>query len=130
MWEHCLVLRKCYIYMNIYLYFVASVFTYTHVTKSTRVFERRYGSHKFASCLVASQVLTTVLEVLTILTLQWLAIDLHSGGFLPPGPWVFVCFWQQWWFFCIFIFIFKKLFCQVQYCKSKVCQIIKEHWSF
>nr|XP_027207029.1 ubiquitin-associated domain-containing protein 2-like [Penaeus vannamei] len=51
-----------------------------------RVFERRYGSHKFASCLVASQVLTTVLEVLTILTLQWLAIDLHSGGFLPPGP--------------------------------------------
>ncbi|XP_066988751.1 ubiquitin-associated domain-containing protein 2-like [Macrobrachium rosenbergii] len=51
-----------------------------------RVFERRYGSRKFASCLVASQVLTTVLEVLTILTLQWLAIDLHSGGFLPPGP--------------------------------------------
>ncbi|KAG0715110.1 Ubiquitin-associated domain-containing protein 2 [Chionoecetes opilio] len=51
-----------------------------------RVFERRYGSHKFASFLVASQVITTVLEVLTILTLQWFAIDLHSGGFLPPGP--------------------------------------------
>lgn len=51
-----------------------------------RVFERRYGSRKFWSYLVVSQVLTTVLEVLTILILQWLTIDLHSGGYLPPGP--------------------------------------------
>jgi len=54
-----------------------------------RVFERRYGSHKFASYLLATCTIATILETTAILVLQHLDIDLHSGGYLPPGPWVF-----------------------------------------
>jgi membrane associated rhomboid family serine protease len=51
-----------------------------------RVFERRYGSHKFASYLLATCTIATILETTAILVLQHLNIDLHSGGYLPPGP--------------------------------------------
>jgi membrane associated rhomboid family serine protease len=51
-----------------------------------RVFERRYGSHKFASYLLATCTIATILETTAILVLQHLDIDLHSGGYLPPGP--------------------------------------------
>lgn len=51
-----------------------------------RVFERRYGSHKFASYLLATCTIATILETTAILVLQYLDIDLHSGGYLPPGP--------------------------------------------
>ncbi|PSN56710.1 Ubiquitin-associated domain-containing protein 2 [Blattella germanica] len=51
-----------------------------------RVFERRYGSHKFASYLLATCTIATILETTAILVLQQLDIDLHSGGYLPPGP--------------------------------------------
>jgi len=51
-----------------------------------RIFERRYGSHKFASYLIANQVVTTLLEVLTVLSLRYVGFDLHNGGHLPPGP--------------------------------------------
>ncbi|MCL4116458.1 UNVERIFIED_CONTAM: hypothetical protein GTU68_010657, partial [Idotea baltica] len=51
-----------------------------------RIFERRYGSRKFASFLIASQVLSVALEVASVLLLQWVGIDLHGGGYLPPGP--------------------------------------------
>jgi len=51
-----------------------------------RVFERRYGSHKFASYLLATCTIATILETTAILVLQHLDIDMHSGGYLPPGP--------------------------------------------
>ncbi|XP_069690519.1 ubiquitin-associated domain-containing protein 2-like isoform X1 [Periplaneta americana] len=51
-----------------------------------RIFERRYGSHKFASYLLATCTIATILETSAILVLQQLEIDLHSGGYLPPGP--------------------------------------------
>lgn len=51
-----------------------------------RIFERRYGSHKFASCLLATCTIATIMETSAILVLQQLEIDLHSGGYLPPGP--------------------------------------------
>ncbi|XP_067006837.1 ubiquitin-associated domain-containing protein 2 [Anabrus simplex] len=51
-----------------------------------RVFERRYGSHKFASYLLATCTIATLLETAVILGLQYLEIDIHSGGYLPPGP--------------------------------------------
>ncbi|KAJ4442425.1 hypothetical protein ANN_04011, partial [Periplaneta americana] len=50
------------------------------------IFERRYGSHKFASYLLATCTIATILETSVILVLQQLEIDLHSGGYLPPGP--------------------------------------------
>ncbi|XP_021932589.1 ubiquitin-associated domain-containing protein 2-like isoform X2 [Zootermopsis nevadensis] len=51
-----------------------------------RIFERRYGSHKFASYLLATCTIATILETAAILVLQQFDIDLHSGGYLPPGP--------------------------------------------
>ncbi|XP_063242166.1 ubiquitin-associated domain-containing protein 2-like isoform X2 [Bacillus rossius redtenbacheri] len=51
-----------------------------------RVFERRYGSHKFASYLLATCTVATLLETAVILALQQFDVDLHSGGYLPPGP--------------------------------------------
>nr|CAD7196854.1 unnamed protein product [Timema douglasi] len=50
------------------------------------VFERRYGSHKFASYLLVTCTIATLLETAVILTLQQLDIDFHGGGYLPPGP--------------------------------------------
>lgn len=58
-----------------------------------RVFERRYGSHKFACCLVATQFLTTLLEVLAVIVLQASSLDLHTGGLLPPGPYGVIFPW-------------------------------------
>uniref|UniRef100_A0A2P2I653 Ubiquitin-associated domain-containing protein 2-like n=1 Tax=Hirondellea gigas TaxID=1518452 RepID=A0A2P2I653_9CRUS len=51
-----------------------------------RIFERRYGSHKFASYLMANQCITTLLEVVTVLVLHYFRWDLYNGGHLPPGP--------------------------------------------
>ncbi|XP_018015377.1 ubiquitin-associated domain-containing protein 2 [Hyalella azteca] len=51
-----------------------------------RIFERRYGSHKFASYLIANQCVTTLLETVTVLSLHYAGFDLHNGGHLPPGP--------------------------------------------
>lgn len=59
-----------------------NLYAYLHC----RVFERRYGSHKFASYLLATCTIATILETTAILVLQHLDIDLHSGGYLPPGP--------------------------------------------
>ncbi|GLH07449.1 hypothetical protein R5R35_014251 [Gryllus longicercus] len=51
-----------------------------------RVFERRYGSHKFASYLLATCTVATILETVAIISLQYVDIDVHNGGYLPPGP--------------------------------------------
>ncbi|XP_043240435.1 ubiquitin-associated domain-containing protein 2-like isoform X2 [Amphibalanus amphitrite] len=51
-----------------------------------RIFERRYGSRKFASHLLVTWTLSTVLEVLCVLATQRLGLDLHPGRLLPPGP--------------------------------------------
>ncbi|XP_049799306.1 uncharacterized protein LOC126234621 isoform X1 [Schistocerca nitens] len=51
-----------------------------------RIFERRYGSHKFASYLLATCTIATILETSTIMILQYLNMDVHGGGYLPPGP--------------------------------------------
>ena len=56
-----------------------------------RIFERRYGSRKFASHLLVTWTLSTVLEVLCVLATQRLGLDLHPGRLLPPGPWVTNC---------------------------------------
>ena len=71
----------------------------SHSIHFNRVFERRYGSHKFASYLTANLVLTTLLEIATVLSLHYLGFDLHNGGHLPPGPWVIYNFLNFSWTF-------------------------------
>lgn len=53
-----------------------------------RVFERRYGSHKFASFLLATGTVALLLEVLTVNALQKLDIDVFAGmiTYLSTGP--------------------------------------------
>lgn len=48
-----------------------------------RVFERRYGSHKFSSYLMAACTVATVLELITVFFLR--QIDIHIS-YLPTGP--------------------------------------------
>ncbi|XP_054720865.1 ubiquitin-associated domain-containing protein 2-like [Uloborus diversus] len=48
-----------------------------------RVFERRYGSHKFSSYLLAACTVATVLELITVFFLRRLEIQIT---FLPTGP--------------------------------------------
>ncbi|XP_037075631.1 ubiquitin-associated domain-containing protein 2-like [Pollicipes pollicipes] len=51
-----------------------------------RIFERRYGSRKFASHLLVTWTLSTLLEVVFVLGSQRLGLELHAGRLLPPGP--------------------------------------------
>lgn len=48
-----------------------------------RIFERRYGSHKFSSYMLAACAVTTILELLTILILRQFDIEITA---LPTGP--------------------------------------------
>jgi len=48
-----------------------------------RVFERRYGSHKFSSYLMAACTVATVLELITVFFLRQLDIQIAN---LPTGP--------------------------------------------
>lgn len=51
-----------------------------------RIFERRLGSHRFASSLLATTIISLILETTAISLLQAFApSDLHDG-MLPPGP--------------------------------------------
>jgi len=50
-----------------------------------RIFERRFGSHKFASFLLATCTISTVLELSAAAILSRLNIDIHHGT-LPTGP--------------------------------------------
>jgi len=51
-----------------------------------RVFERRMGSKKFASHLLGSSIIATLLEISVILILAQFHPEYHpSGRFLPPG---------------------------------------------
>ncbi|KFM74884.1 Ubiquitin-associated domain-containing protein 2, partial [Stegodyphus mimosarum] len=48
-----------------------------------RIFERRYGSHKFSSYLLAACTVATMLELMTVFFLRKLDIEIT---FLPTGP--------------------------------------------
>ncbi|GFQ68898.1 ubiquitin-associated domain-containing protein 2 [Trichonephila clavata] len=52
-----------------------------------RIFERRYGSHKFASYLLAACTVSTILELSFVYLLKHL--DVHIT-FLPTGPYGFI----------------------------------------
>uniref|UniRef100_A0A2R5LLF5 Putative ubiquitin-associated domain-containing protein 2 n=1 Tax=Ornithodoros turicata TaxID=34597 RepID=A0A2R5LLF5_9ACAR len=52
-----------------------------------RIFERRYGSHKFASFLLAASTVATLLELASIYTLR--DMDVHLSPF-PSGPYALV----------------------------------------
>ena len=56
-----------------------------------RIFERRFGSRKFASHLIAFMSLTGVLEWILTVCVQTLDSKLHSG-LLSIGPWVYNLF--------------------------------------
>lgn len=51
-----------------------------------RIFERRYGSHKFSSYLLATCTIATLMEVGVVCGLRALGLDWHQGGLLPAGP--------------------------------------------
>jgi len=48
-----------------------------------RIFERRFGSHKFSSYLLATGLLATLFEVAVVCSIS--PLGFHDG-LLPPGP--------------------------------------------
>ncbi|KAF4526996.1 hypothetical protein B566_EDAN001543 [Ephemera danica] len=59
---------------------------YSNPTYFSRIFERRYGSHKFSSYLLATCTIATLIEVGVVCGLRALGLDWHQGGLLPAGP--------------------------------------------
>lgn len=53
---------------------------------SFRVFERRFGSKKFASYLLSTGLLSCFLEVAAVLLIRTCGWEAYHQGFLPPGP--------------------------------------------
>lgn len=51
-----------------------------------RVFERRMGSHKFASHLLATGIMSLVLQVAAVMSIRAFGWDSYHSGHLPPGP--------------------------------------------
>ena len=51
-----------------------------------RIFERRMGSQKFASHLLATSLVSLLLEVTCVLVIKALGWDSYHSGHLPPGP--------------------------------------------
>ena len=51
-----------------------------------RIFERRLGSAKFASQLLACSLLSLLIEIVTVLLIQSVGFGVYHNGHLPPGP--------------------------------------------
>ncbi|CAG0925061.1 unnamed protein product [Notodromas monacha] len=66
-----------------------------------RIFERRFGSQKFASFLLITSTISTIMELFTVHAVKTVLPDLSDKiGSLPPGPYslvfpLFVYFWYD-----------------------------------
>ncbi|CAG0899612.1 unnamed protein product [Darwinula stevensoni] len=66
-----------------------------------RIFERRFGSHAFASFLFATSLLSMALEVIIVYCLHAWAMDPFQQVVMPPGPYMLIFPLYAYYFFDI-----------------------------